>query len=383
MLRAIRLSAIAAVLFAGAASAQENERGGLGFLEQLFGGSERVAPSTGQDRAPAATPDRVPGGGQIGPGGPGGQNRVAQSGSELMMRIDRLEAQIRQLTGAVEQLQYRNQQLEGQLRSMQPGSEYRIQDGGAAPRSAPATRPAGTPPPAAQPPAATPGRRGDAFDPSLNPNAPGAPRTMGSLPGSVAQSQVYDPDDPVGAPGGRAAGAPLDLSTLAGAPPADASLSAGMAVPGGELPAQPPRHPSGTGGQVATLPPSDSPKDAYDLAYGYILRRDYALAEDGFRAFLRRYPSDRLASDAQYWLGESLFQRQRYRDAAEAYLNVSTKYETAARAPDALLRLGQALAAMGEKEAACASFGEVARKYPRASVSVKQGVDREQKRVRC
>ncbi len=230
MLRAIRLSAIAAVLFAGAASAQENERGGLGFLEQLFGGSERVAPSTGQDRAPAATPDRVPGGGQIGPGGPGGQNRVAQSGSELMMRIDRLEAQIRQLTGAVEQLQYRNQQLEGQLRSMQPGSEYRIQDGGAAPRSAPATRPAGTPPPAAQPPAATPGRRGDAFDPSLNPNAPGAPRTMGSLPGSVAQSQVYDPDDPVGAPGGRAAGAPLDLSTLAGAPPADASLSAGMAA---------------------------------------------------------------------------------------------------------------------------------------------------------
>ena len=134
---------------------------------------------------------------------------------------------------------------------------------------------------------------------------------------------------------------------------------------------------------MATLPPSDSPKDAYDLAYGYILRRDYALAEDGFRAFLRRYPSDRLASDAQYWLGESLFQRQRYRDAAESFLNVSTKFETAARAPDALLRLGQALAAMGEKEAACASFAEVGRKYPRASVSVKQGVDREQKRVRC
>src|SRR5262249_32277465 len=154
-------------------------------------------------------------------------------------------------------------------------------------------------------------------------------------------------------------------------------------APGEPYPGAPPRGPNGAGPQVATLPPSDSPKDSYDLAYGYILRRDYALAEDGFRGFLKRYPNDRMAPEAQYWLGESLFERQRYRDAAESFLNVSTKYESTAKAPDALLRLGQSLAALGEKEAACASFGEVLRKYPRASVSVKQGVDREQKRVRC
>ena len=102
-----------------------------------------------------------------------------------------------------------------------------------------------------------------------------------------------------------------------------------------------------------------------------------------FRSFLSKYPDDRLAGDATYWLGESLFQRQRYRDAAEAFLNVSTKYESTAKAPDALLRLGQSLAALGEKEAACASLGEVLRKFPRASAGVKQGVEREQKRVRC
>jgi tol-pal system protein YbgF len=113
------------------------------------------------------------------------------------------------------------------------------------------------------------------------------------------------------------------------------------------------------------------------------LRKEYALAEDGFRTFLRKYPSDRMAPEAQYWLGESLFQRQRYRDAAEAFLNVSTKYESTAKAPDALLRLGQSLAVLGEKEAACASLGEVLRKYPRAALGVKQGVDREQKRVGC
>ena len=42
-----------------------------------------------------------------------------------------------------------------------------------------------------------------------------------------------------------------------------------------------------------------------------------------------------------------------------------------------------ALLVQKEKEAACASLGEVMRKFPRASAVVKQGVEREQKRVRC
>jgi tol-pal system protein YbgF len=162
------------------------------------------------------------------------------------------------------------------------------------------------------------------------------------------------------------ANAPLDLSN--------------MAPPGAPTPGQPPR---GAAGIPGTLPPSQTPRDEYDLAYGYVLRKDYALAEDGFRNFLSKYPDDRLAGDATFWLGESQFQRQRYRDAAEAFLNVSTKYESNAKAPDALLRLGQSLAVLGEKEAACASLGEVLRKFPRASAGVKQGVEREQKRARC
>ncbi len=87
--------------------------------------------------------------------------------------------------------------------------------------------------------------------------------------------------------------------------------------------------------------------------------------------------------EANYWLGESLYQRQRYRDAAESFLTITTKFERSTKAPDALLRLGQSLAALKEKEAACAAFGEVTRKYPKASAAVKQGVDREQKRVHC
>ena len=204
-----------------------------------------------------------------------------------------------------------------------------------------------------------------------------------SYPNAAPSNPNFDDDNFVGAPGGRPAGAPLDLSTLAVPPAADRAPPAGQPAVTEQLPPPPPRNPSGTGAQVATLPPSDSPRDTYDLAYGYILRKDYALAEDAFRNFLRRFPGDRQVPDAHYWYGESMFQRQRYRDAAEAFLNVSTKFENSGRAPDALLRLGQSLAAMGEREAACASLAEVLRKYPRASVAIRQGVEREQRRIRC
>jgi tol-pal system protein YbgF len=196
---------------------------------------------------------------------------------------------------------------------------------------------------------------------------------LGTTAPSAPLAQSTDPEEAVGAPGGRSAGAPLDLSTLTGI--------------AGNPDAPPPasRNPGGTAGgtQVATLPPTDSPKDTYDLAYGYILRREYALAEDTFRVFLRRFPNDRLSSDAQYWLGESLFQRQRYREAAESFLTVSTKFEGAGKAPDSLLRLGQSLAALKEKEAACATLGEIPRKYPKAPANVKQAAEREHKRVGC
>jgi tol-pal system protein YbgF len=320
------------------------------------------------------------------------------SDADLLTRIDRLEAAIRDLTGSVEQLQYRNQQLEQQVQRLQEGVPG--VPGGPRPQASAPPRPTAqyspappaqySPPPAqyspppgqavaSAPPSAPIGEapsssgRNDAFDPNRNPNAPGAPRALGT---STTATEPPPPvsDTSAGNPGARQPGAPLNLSTPS--PQSDVP-------PGGALPAPPPSNTSATGAMQATLPPSSSPRDEYDLAYGYILRKDYALATDTFRVFLKNYPSDRLTPEAQYWLGEALFQTQHYRDAAEAFLAVSTKYDTTARAPDALLRLGQSLAALGEKEAACASLGEVLRKYPRASLSVKQNVDREQKRAHC
>jgi tol-pal system protein YbgF len=316
--------------------------------------------------------------------------------SDPELRIQKLEEQLRQLTGQNEELQFRNRQLEDRLRQLPggvqpvPGAPPAAQPSVAAappvlpepsyrqpqPQSGYPQQPQGGQGGYVQPQIASPApivreappapgqRRGDAFDPTRNPNAPGAPQALGG-------GQLPMPAEaPVGAPGGRAPGEPLDLANVGGA-----------RYPQGGPPPSPPGNPGGTG--LATLPPSNSPRDEYDLGIGYMQRKDYALAEQTMRNFAQKYPNDLLVGDSQYWLGESFFQRQQYRDAAETFLAVTSKYDKSAKAPDALLRLGQSLAALKEREAACAAFGEVGRKYPRASTSVKKTVDSEQKRVKC
>jgi tol-pal system protein YbgF len=302
-------------------------------------------------------------------------------------RIQQLENQLRQLTGQNEELQYRNRQLEDRLRMLQGGAQAAPGGPPAVAQPSVAAMPPAQPNPGYREPQAQPGyapqiaapapiiqqeppsapgrRRGDAFDPGQNPNAPGAPRALGGgqlpIPGEA----------PVGAPGGRGAGEPLDLAN-----------TGGPRNPAAALPPPPPRNTNSTDA-LATAPPSQTPRDEFDLGIGYMQRKDYALAEETMRNFAQKYPSDPLMADSQYWLGESFFQRQLYRDAAESFLAVTTKFDKSAKAPDALLRLGQSLAALKEREAACAALGEVSRKYPRASSGVKAAVDREQKRVKC
>jgi tol-pal system protein YbgF len=379
--RIAALAALSALLLTGSALAQDRNSSG-NFLDNLFGRGE----SQNQSRQDAQPPS-------------GG--RVAQSDpGDLSVRLDRMENALRQLTGTIEQLQFRNQQLEIQLKRMQDDTEYRFQQQGARgaipPAQAAPSAPGGLPGPSA-----TPGRRSDVFDPAQHPSAPGAPRTLGNQAMIAAPEQGQDSAPPVGAPGGRAAGAPLDLSTLAGnnssppqtpaplqapARPATVASAGATPLPAPQTPATPPqqvRNIAPPGQQLATLPPSASPQDEYDMAYGYVLHKDYSLAEQALRDFLKKYPNERLVPDAQYWLGESLFQQQRYRDAAESFLSVSTKFERSGKAPDSLLRLGQSLAALNQKEAACATLAEIGRKYPQASASVKRGVAQEQKRAHC
>jgi tol-pal system protein YbgF len=77
-----------------------------------------------------------------------------------------------------------------------------------------------------------------------------------------------------------------------------------------------------------------------------------------------------LAGDAQYWLGETYYMRGQYKNAADSFLKGYQNYKSGQKAPDTLLKLGMALAELGQKDAACSTFGELKAKYPAAPAHI-------------
>jgi tol-pal system protein YbgF len=121
-----------------------------------------------------------------------------------------------------------------------------------------------------------------------------------------------------------------------------------------------------------SLPPSvdrGNPRELYETAYGYLLQQDYGAAEAAFDEFLRRFPQDRLAADAQYWLGETLYFQRRYKPAGQAFLAVIEKHKTSSKVPNSLLKLAQSLDQLGQKD--CGIFSELEGRYPNAPADVR------------
>ena len=281
---------------------------------------------------------------------------AAQDAADLLVRTTRLENQLRQMSGQIEQLQFENKRLSEQLRKFQEDVDFRLNEKGGGGRPGTASPgPVGAPPAGGTPQRQ---RRGDAFDPTIQHGAAGAPQPLGGagIAGIIEDDYA----------GGPATGQPLDLQGV------------GRPVPQGGLPQGGPR-----GASVAAASGPQGAKDAYDLAFASLQRKEYEQAEMGFRQFLQSYPRDRQAVDATYWLGESYLQRQRYREAAEQFLKISRESPKATKAPDSLLKLGMSLNGLGAKEQACATYAKLGVDYPTASNSVRQGIARERRRSGC
>ena len=193
-------------------------------------------------------------------------------------------------------------------------------------------------------------RKSDAFDPNAEPNAPGAPQPLGTTAPSAPLVRPVPP--------GRAAARTRQGSGRC------------LAATG----------PTIVGSGVAML---DGPRDQYNAALQAFQGGQYQQAEDGFKAFMAANPGHRLTPDAIFYIGETYFQRSRPREAAEQYLKVTTDFAKSNRAPESMVRLGQTLAALGNKDQACATFAEFGKRYPTATASVKRLADREMAKNHC
>ncbi|MGB7977311.1 MAG: tol-pal system protein YbgF [Roseiarcus sp.] len=287
---------------------------------------------------------------------PGGAPGDPNDAAGLVVRVNRLEEELRQAYGRIEELQNAQRQLEAQLQKFRQDVEFRFGDrsGGAPPEPDVAEAPLAPDQPAVAPRP----RRSDAFDPNGDPNAPGAPRPLGTTPPSAPL--VRESPAPL-AREQSAPGAPLELGKAPIAPPSSSG-------------------PTVVGSGVAML---DQPREQYNAALQALQAGQYPEAETGFKAFLAANPAHRLSADAIFYIGETYLQRSRPREAAEQFLKVTTDYSKSSRAPESMVRLGQTLAELGNSEQACATLTEFGKRYPAASVSVKKLAEHESAKDHC
>ena len=284
---------------------------------------------------------------------PGGAPGDPNDAAGLVVRVNRLEEELRQANGRIEELENAQHRLEAQLQKFRQDVEFRFGDrsGGAPPEPDVAEAPLAPSQPGVPPRP----RRSDAFDPNADPNAPGAPRPLGTTaPSAPLRAR---------APGARAACGRPAARTRQGPAPVPATSG-----------------PTIVGSGVAML---DQPREQFNAALQAFQAGQYPEAEAGFKAFLAANPAHRLTPDAIFYIGETYLQRSRPREAAEQYLKVTTDYSKSSRAPESMVRLGQTLAALGNSEQACATLGEFGKRYPTASASVKKLAEHESAKDHC
>ncbi|MEM7489609.1 MAG: tol-pal system protein YbgF [Pseudomonadota bacterium] len=92
-------------------------------------------------------------------------------------------------------------------------------------------------------------------------------------------------------------------------------------------------------------------------------------AAELFGRFVTTYPTGPLTGQAQLLRGRALAGDERPAEAARAYLEAFSGAPEGPDAPEALLGLGQSLAALGQTDEACLTLDEVALRFPEAEAA--------------
>jgi tol-pal system protein YbgF len=104
----------------------------------------------------------------------------------------------------------------------------------------------------------------------------------------------------------------------------------------------------------------------------------YALAVQGYEAFLRTFPASEQADDAQFMVGEAHYAAKKDADAVAAYGEVIKRFPTGNAAPDAFYKRGLAMERMGNADGARESWQQAVKMFQDSDAGrlAKQGLDR-------
>lgn len=258
------------------------------------------------------------------------QQEQAQDASINMLnqRASDLEESLRRLTGQLEQLGHRIDELNDRVTRMQKDFDYKLCSL------------------TAQQMGAT-GGSGD----------------QGAIP--CGSQQTGAADQVQGAP--EASGPPVHL-----APPPGVlgTLPESMAT-------------GATGGDTASPGASANTRSQFDVAMNLLAKAQYDEARAAFRGFADNNPRDDLTPQAIYWIGNIAYVQKDFAGAAHAFAEGLKKFPASARAPDSMLKLGQSLIALNQKKEGCLALDALPSKYPSASQTVLEHARAARREANC
>lgn len=128
-------------------------------------------------------------------------------------------------------------------------------------------------------------------------------------------------------------------------------------------------------GAAPTTPPAAAadttsvlagPNQLYTTGRDQLLRGATATARMTFQELITNYPQSDYASDAQFWIAESLAKENNVPAADAAYAAVVSAYPSSAKAPTALYKRAQLVLKQGNTAQARQLFEQVVARYPRS-----------------
>ena len=346
--RLVRLAALTSLLLTASGAA------GLGELS-----AQETSPQTLSDRLSrlqrevsdlqrqAAIGGAAPAAATVGAGAASVTPLRGDQVGRLELRLSRQEDQLRGVTGQMEEMNYRLQQLTLRLDGLVRDLDQR-RAAGQAPVAA-AEQPLDQTPVGDPSTTAAAGLEGD-----------GSPKVLGYI------------SKPTAAPINSApiASQPLTESTSVAPPAATPQATTPQATTSPEMAA------------VAN-PPSIDPEAAYQQAFSALRQANWSKAEAELTGFLRDFPNHNLAGNAQYWLGETYYVRGDFGTAATVFAEGFEKYPKGGKAPDNLLKLGMALSHLERRQDACDTFLALQQRYPDAPASLLDRSKRERTNLGC
>lgn len=128
----------------------------------------------------------------------------------------------------------------------------------------------------------------------------------------------------------------------------------------------------------APLPAGVSPQRMYDTAWADYTNGQWALAIQGFEAYIQTFPRSELTDDAAFYVGQTHFAEGRFPEAVEAFEAVLRDYPAGDAVPEAWYKLGLALDRLGEMDRAREAFEGVVSDHPESNMAAlaQQALDR-------